>query len=254
MTKTTKKPSQNKSGVRRSSKLALLTAVVAMPLLMSTAAMAASDPIPGVDIIVHKNPGGTVVVIGHVSKKSGRFSVQVKEPGQYTISTACKQSACSPYKVSINRIRAVPEGGAADASSVPLKHGTGGNFTVGNNAPVVLSGQIQSVSLKNTNDGFHPTIDWGDGTPAETMGDPNVAVGDVNGDGKTDQTVLIHEIGHGATRKHSIVSKPLNTSTEQKTPAPTDQDAGRSDQRDVDIPVPDTMMNMPDVGGTAGGP
>jgi uncharacterized protein YaiE (UPF0345 family) len=194
-----------------------------------------------VDIIVKKNPGGTVVAIGHVSKKSGKFSVQVKEPGQYTISTACKQSACPSYRVLIK------------ASGVPLKHGTGGNFTVGNNAPVVLSGQIQSASLKNTNDGFHPTIDWGDGTPAETMGDPNVAVGDVNGDGKTDQTVLIHETGHGATRKHSMVSKPINTSTEQKTPAPTDQDAGRSDHQDVDIPVPDTMMNMPDVGGNAGG-
>jgi len=234
VTKTTKKPSQTNSGVRRSLKIALLTAVAAIPFLMSMTAMATNDPIPGVDIIVQKNPGGTVVVTGHVSKKSGKFSVQVKEPGQYTISTACKQSACPSYRVLIK------------ASGVPLKHGTGGNFTVGNNAPVVLSGQIQSygatinwgdgtsttvgqrqqsASHKNTNDG-RVAIDWGDGTPPGIMGDPIPGIDVDLGKG-------------GAGRKAS---------------APTGQNTEQGNQHDVDIPVPDIMVNIPDVGGSAGGP
>ena len=268
MPKTTKKPSQTNSGVRRSLKIALLTAVAAIPFLMSMTAKAdtatetvvvtgsripqqnvdisppgrvtgiaidPNDPNPGIDIIVNDiGPGGTVVAIGHVSKKSGKFSVQVKKRGHYTISTACKQSACPSYRVLIK------------ASGVPLKHGTGGNFTVGNNAPVVLSGQIQSygatinwgdgtsttvgqrqqsASHKNTNDG-RVTIDWGDGTPPGIMGDPIPGIDVDLGKG-------------GAGRKAS---------------APTGQNTEQGNQHDVDIPVPDIMVNIPDVGGSAGGP
>lgn len=91
-----------------------------------------AEPIPGIDIIVRKKPGG-VRVAATVSDASGRFSVRVAEPGQYTVSTACRSgNACQPHTVSLT------------ASGVLLKPSADGTyeFSVGARGPAVLTGQI----------------------------------------------------------------------------------------------------------------
>lgn len=97
-----------------------------------TAAMAAINPIPGVDIIVKKNPGGHVIVTA-TSDRSGHFTARVTEPGEYTVTTACRQpSACRAHTLSINGGGLVKSGGG----TMPY------SFTVTARNPVVLTGQI----------------------------------------------------------------------------------------------------------------
>ena len=100
--------------------------------LSSSAAMAAINPIPGVDIIVRSRPGG--IVVGQAtSDTSGRFSVMVKEPGQYTLSSACRQTACQKARPPFTF-----------TSTPPLKPNGNGtyDFTVGADGPFVISGVI----------------------------------------------------------------------------------------------------------------
>lgn len=104
--------------------------------LSSSAAMAAIEPIPGVDIIVRKRSGdGTaMIMVGQAtSDTSGRFSVMVKEPGQYTLSSACRQTACQKARPPFTF-----------TSTPPLKPNGNGtyDFTVGADGPFVVSGVI----------------------------------------------------------------------------------------------------------------
>jgi hypothetical protein len=91
-----------------------------------------ASEIPGVDIIVRKKPGG-IVVGNAITDKQGRFSVMVREPGQYTLSTACRQTACQKARPPF-----------MFTSTPPLK--PNGNstydFTVGADGPFVVSGVI----------------------------------------------------------------------------------------------------------------
>ena len=71
--------------------------IAAMILSLGSAAMAAIDSIPGLDIIVRSKPAG-IVVANATTDKKGRFSVTVREAGQYTLSTVCRQKACRSDK------------------------------------------------------------------------------------------------------------------------------------------------------------
>jgi len=93
---------------------------------------AKASEIPGVDIIVQKKPGG--IVVGQAtSDTSGRFSVRVKEPGQYTLSITCRQTACQKARPPFTL-----------TSTPPLKPNGNGtyDFTVGAGGPFVVSGVI----------------------------------------------------------------------------------------------------------------
>lgn len=65
-----------------------------------SAALGTSNPIPGIDIIVRKKPGGSIVVTP-TSDHSGKFSVKLGS-GDYTVSTACKSGGCTPSQLSLN--------------------------------------------------------------------------------------------------------------------------------------------------------
>ncbi|MBX9803705.1 MAG: hypothetical protein K2Y04_13225 [Caulobacteraceae bacterium] len=68
------------------------TVTLALGLLLLTApatAQTTSNPIPGVDIIVKKNPGGSTLVVGQ-SGRDGWVSSRVRvERGEYQVSAAC---------------------------------------------------------------------------------------------------------------------------------------------------------------------
>jgi len=71
-------------------------AVLAL-VLAATGAMASETPIPGVDIIVRKKPGGSAIVVA-TTDASGKFTARLAEPGNYSLSTACRlKSPCAAY-------------------------------------------------------------------------------------------------------------------------------------------------------------
>ena len=106
-------------------------------LASATAAIAAENPIPGIDIIVKKKPGGIIATV--VSDERGRFSVVVPEPGRYTVSTSCPAkrppSSCPQHRLSLN------------ASGKPLRAGPGGSydFTVSKVETGVLTGVVEAM-------------------------------------------------------------------------------------------------------------
>ena len=69
---------------------AVFATVLGVLLLAGMPALATNDPIPGVDIIVRRNPGG--VAIHATSDKSGNFTFDNLAPGKYTLSVAAPQT------------------------------------------------------------------------------------------------------------------------------------------------------------------
>jgi hypothetical protein len=77
-------------------------------LLLSAPALAqgrGSEPIPGVDIIVEKNPGGTSLVVGQ-SGPDGWFRGPVRvEAGEYEVGAACPpRRQCPAFRLTSVRI------------------------------------------------------------------------------------------------------------------------------------------------------
>ena len=130
-------------------------ALAALALSFSmTAAIAAIDPIPGVDIIVKKNPGGLAVVVATTDAK-GKFSARVAEPGNYTLSTACHpKTTCLGYAGTVTftvTLGATPEPitivgqeFGPRAKTVNLATGTTSTFSVGK-TPTVISGMLRTT-------------------------------------------------------------------------------------------------------------
>ena len=130
-------------------------ALAALALSFSmTAAIAAIDPIPGVDIIVKKNPGGLAVVVATTDAK-GKFSARVAEPGNYTLSTACHpKTTCLGYTGTVTftvtlgatpePITVVGQEFGSRAKAVNLATGTTSMFSVGK-IPVVISGMLRTT-------------------------------------------------------------------------------------------------------------
>lgn len=88
------------------------SAAVSVAMLASPA-MAINDPIPGVDIIVKKNPGG-IALVEDVTDMRGGFTVRLKAAGRYTLSTACPAGMlpCPPRRLSVF----LPDGGPASGA------------------------------------------------------------------------------------------------------------------------------------------
>ena len=118
-------------------------ALAALALSFSvTAAMATNDPIPGVDIIVKKNPGGLAVVVATTDAK-GKFSARVAAPGNYTLSTACHPKAVCPAYAGTYTITFT---GTLSGTPEPQTIATGrtSTFMVGK-TPAVISGMLRTT-------------------------------------------------------------------------------------------------------------
>lgn len=76
-----------------------LIALVGLALAVSGAAITPGEPIPGVDIYLGKDPGGSPVVVA-TTDAEGRFSARVRvERGGYAVSTACsRRQTCPPNR------------------------------------------------------------------------------------------------------------------------------------------------------------
>lgn len=76
-----------------------LIAFIGLALAVSGAAINPGEPIPGVDVNLGKNPGGTAIVIA-TTDREGRFSARVRvERGEYAVSTACApRQSCPPNR------------------------------------------------------------------------------------------------------------------------------------------------------------
>ena len=91
------KPLPTKS---RSNKAIVLLTVAALLLSIAPPMWAATNPIPGVDVVVRKHPGATMVVA--TTNAKGQFSGRVTEAGQYSISIVCKTAPCPRFTVTLS--------------------------------------------------------------------------------------------------------------------------------------------------------
>jgi hypothetical protein len=74
-------------------------AVLAVALALAGSAVAGpGDPIPGIDVVVKKQPAGAALVAA-TTDKAGRFTVRVAEPGSYTLTAACRAAPRCPETV-----------------------------------------------------------------------------------------------------------------------------------------------------------
>lgn len=83
--------------------------------LSTTVAMATNDPIPGVDIIVEKNPGGSVVIQTHTDA-NGSLTLRGLAPGDYVIEFGGKSLVATMDRL-------VPP--------APVKKSSGSSFSLG---------------------------------------------------------------------------------------------------------------------------
>lgn len=76
-----------------------LIALIGLALAVSGAAINPGEPIPGVDIYLGKNPGGSPIVVA-TSDREGHFSARARvERGEYAVSTACApRQTCPPNR------------------------------------------------------------------------------------------------------------------------------------------------------------
>lgn len=103
-------------------------------LIPATPAIANNNPIPGVDIIVKKKPGG-VAIVANTTDKSGQFTARVGEPGDYTISFACRAKApCPRFAATL----------AANGKSLKSSEAMTYDLTVGRD-PVTLTGSVETL-------------------------------------------------------------------------------------------------------------
>ena len=108
--------------------------------LAATAAMATVAPIPGVDIIVRKKPGGLAVVVATTDAK-GKFSARVAAPGNYTLSTACHpKTTCLGYTGTVTFT--VTLGPTPEPQTIAT--GTTSTFSVGK-TPTLISGMLRTT-------------------------------------------------------------------------------------------------------------
>jgi hypothetical protein len=121
--------------------------ILTAALTTTTPTEAGSNPIPGVDIIVRKNPGGTAMVVGSVGS-NGAFRGEIKLPaGSYIIYTACsprvrcRANELASLIVDGRSIPIVPASGAGGTRSDDFVNQ--GLITNSNNKLVRVSGTIR---------------------------------------------------------------------------------------------------------------
>lgn len=117
-----------------STALALTAASVFLIPTMPAGAQYQNEPIPGVDIIVRKKPGGSIVVVA-TTDREGRFSGRFAEPGDYTISFACRAKVpCPRFAATI----------AANGQPLKSSEAMTYDLTVGRD-PVTLTGSVETL-------------------------------------------------------------------------------------------------------------
>ena len=126
----------NSKEKRKAFSLTALSLTMVLALVFSSSLSVAGEPIDGIDVKLGKNPGGSVSIIAR--DKNGGFSLQIKEPGQYTVSTACQQGGCPPTKLSINISGVEQKPSAGEPTTYA--------FTVDKGQSVVLNGQIIRIT------------------------------------------------------------------------------------------------------------
>ena len=110
-----------------------IIALVLGALVLPTAApmQAASNPVPGVDIVVRKKPPRNKPLVA-TTDHSGRFTAQVTEPGEYTVFIVCRTEPCPRFTVSIS----------ASGKELKANKDLSYDLTVEDRKPVVLTGQV----------------------------------------------------------------------------------------------------------------
>ena len=109
---------------------------MALAALASTGMATLGEPIPGVDIYLGKNPGGSPIVVA-TSDREGRFSARARvEQGEYAVSTACSPRQTCPSNrhliLSVDGRPVRPDAGGAYLFPVGASLGT-----------VMLSGRVE---------------------------------------------------------------------------------------------------------------
>ena len=114
---------------------ALAFTAASLLLIPTTPVIAEQEtPIPGVDIIVKKKPGGSIAVVA-TTDREGRFSGRFAEPGDYTISFACRAKApCPRFAATL----------AANGQPLKSSEAMTYDLTVGGE-PVVLTGTVATI-------------------------------------------------------------------------------------------------------------
>lgn len=117
--------------------------MLAAALAAAMPAAAINNPIPGVDIIVRKDPDGSALVVGSVGR-GGAFGGSAKlEAGTYVIYTACSGGVrCPPHTLTSLMV---------DGRTVPLTPSSGGTrdfvnkglITNSNSKLVVVRGTVR---------------------------------------------------------------------------------------------------------------
>jgi hypothetical protein len=134
----------------------------------------ASNPIPGIDIIVQKKPSSTTIVVP--VDASGTFSVRLKEPGNYTVSTACRTGDCPAIALSLNVAGKVLKPDADGAAGYDFTVGQGGldlggQIFVRGAQPIIVNGKsVTPQGIWDDTDIVHGIV--GDQSPEELPGAP----------------------------------------------------------------------------------
>jgi hypothetical protein len=115
----------------RSVRVTIALALAALVLSTAAPMRASINPIPGVDVIVKKNPPGTKPIVA-TTDRSGRFTARVTEPGKYTVFIVCKTEPCPHFTVSIS----------ASGKELKANKDLSYDLTVEDRKPVVLTGQV----------------------------------------------------------------------------------------------------------------
>ncbi len=122
-----------------------IAVATALCLALSAApALAGSEPIPGIDIIVQKKPGGQALRVA-TSDREGRFVARIAEPGEYTLSTSCRvRAGCPDQAVDFApELRSRMSANEASASGALKTY----SFRVTPGGPLLLSGRVRQEAM-----------------------------------------------------------------------------------------------------------
>jgi hypothetical protein len=143
---------------------ALAAALALASLAAPLAARASNEPIPGIDIIVRKEPGGTATRVA-TTGRDGQFSGRVTlERGQYVVITTCRAGVrCPAVQLGALTVNGQPVRGPKGASPQRIRGGFLLPLAV--SGPTVLGGRVTAVgatgsAARYTNGGVTHEDTW----------------------------------------------------------------------------------------------
>lgn len=124
-----------------------IRATLAIALLAGTAttASALSDPIPGIDIIVRKNPGSLIVGMG-TTGKDGKFAIENLEPGTYELDVLPLAKATFDSSRSIIRNQGSVVKDGVEKHQVNITFGTGKDTKPHTSVPFEIAAKRGTIS------------------------------------------------------------------------------------------------------------